>query len=350
MGFFSGIWKGIKKSVIDPIAKGIKSAARKVGKFMDKIGIVGQIGLMFILPGIGGLLSQGVGALAASANPLLAGLGNVLSTVGKFASTAGNAFKTVTNGITSFVKNMGEGFINQAATALGKDSLVFQAGPGTVTEGFGKWMQGVAEEARNITSPFSKVSGAVSGEVQTAYDKTFADPSETLTGTLRQSEAPSGPTFDSIFGEQSLDIPDLNVLKNDQPFGVDLDSTAITNVVDAESGGMKQFLSDTASYAFDTIKDVPQNIIDLGAETVTQGVVTRGAQSLGLAPTPADIVTNVTNVPQFNSAPVMVAYEQNGLNYGALPDNRLQFYATQNASVGDFGFNSFSQFARMRTI
>ena len=67
MGFFSKIFKGVKK-VFKKIGKGIKKVAMKVGKFMDKIGIVGQIALMFIPLGpiLGGLL-KGVGGIAARA-------------------------------------------------------------------------------------------------------------------------------------------------------------------------------------------------------------------------------------------------------------------------------------------
>ncbi len=55
MGFFSKIWKGLKKGV-KSIGKGIKSAFKKFGKFMNKIGIVGQIAMSFILPGLGEIL------------------------------------------------------------------------------------------------------------------------------------------------------------------------------------------------------------------------------------------------------------------------------------------------------
>tara|TARA_A100001015_G_C14884071_1_gene669622 strand:+ start:881 stop:1156 length:276 start_codon:yes stop_codon:yes gene_type:complete len=63
MGFFKKVFKGIKK-VFKKIGKGIKSAVKGIGKFMDKIGIVGQIGLMFIMPGIGELLAQGFNGAA----------------------------------------------------------------------------------------------------------------------------------------------------------------------------------------------------------------------------------------------------------------------------------------------
>ena len=49
MGIFSKIWKGIKKTV-KKVARGIKKVVKKVGKTFGKLGIVGQIGLMFLMP------------------------------------------------------------------------------------------------------------------------------------------------------------------------------------------------------------------------------------------------------------------------------------------------------------
>ena len=48
MGFFSKIFKGIKK-IVKKIGKGIKSAFKKFGKFMGKIGILGKVAMFFIM-------------------------------------------------------------------------------------------------------------------------------------------------------------------------------------------------------------------------------------------------------------------------------------------------------------
>ena len=53
MGFFKKLFRGVKK-VFKKVGKGIKKVVGKVGKFMNKIGIVGQIAMSFLLPGIGG--------------------------------------------------------------------------------------------------------------------------------------------------------------------------------------------------------------------------------------------------------------------------------------------------------
>ena len=65
MGFFSKIFKGIKKG-FKKIGKGIKSAFKSFGKFMGKIGILGQVAMMFILPAIGGALMKTAGSAFSS--------------------------------------------------------------------------------------------------------------------------------------------------------------------------------------------------------------------------------------------------------------------------------------------
>ena len=66
MGFFSKVWKGVKKG-FKKLFMPIKSVFKTVGKFMNKIGIVGQIAMMFIpIPGLGALMSSMGGALQTS--------------------------------------------------------------------------------------------------------------------------------------------------------------------------------------------------------------------------------------------------------------------------------------------
>jgi phage-related protein len=126
MGFFSGIWDSIKGAVRS-IGKTIKSAVTSVGKFVNKLGVVGQIGLMFVLPGIGGMMSKGFSALTSglvgSSSGILQGIGHVLSAAGKFGSTVGNVFKSVSDAVTGFVKTVGGGAVNSASTLLGSYDL-----------------------------------------------------------------------------------------------------------------------------------------------------------------------------------------------------------------------------------
>jgi hypothetical protein len=113
MGIFSKAWKSVKKGfkgAFKSISKGIKSAFKKFGKFMGKIGIVGQLALSFILPGVGGALMGKLGAGFGKLTGALAKGGKIAQAAGKvleagasFAKAGHSAFKTVTEGIGNFV-------------------------------------------------------------------------------------------------------------------------------------------------------------------------------------------------------------------------------------------------------
>lgn len=112
MGFFSKLWKGVKK-VFKKIGKAIKKVVKGVGKFVGKLGIVGQIGMMFFMPHVAGFLMKGLSGAAKAllgvtgkglGGSLARGLGAVLNGAHKFATTAGNVFSTVSEGVTQFAK------------------------------------------------------------------------------------------------------------------------------------------------------------------------------------------------------------------------------------------------------
>lgn len=121
MGFFKKIFKGVKKFV-KKIGRGIKKTFMKVGKFMNKIGIVGQIALSFILPGVGTMLGQtlsGLGTfgagLAQGTNVLAKAAGTIIKGAADAASWVGRTFRTVSSAVTNHV---GE-FAKTAASKLG---------------------------------------------------------------------------------------------------------------------------------------------------------------------------------------------------------------------------------------
>lgn len=98
MGFFSKIKKGFKK-VVSKIGKGIRKVTKKVGKFMGKMGIVGQIGLALVLPGIGSMLGGFAGTLMGSSSAIFRGAGQILNAAVNIGSKATSMFKSVTEGV-----------------------------------------------------------------------------------------------------------------------------------------------------------------------------------------------------------------------------------------------------------
>jgi hypothetical protein len=190
---FKAIKKGIKKlargikKVVKKIGKGIKSAFQKIGKFMGKIGIVGQIAMMFILPGIGSALSKGLskgwsaligksatmttagttatvtaGSGLLGGNAVMRGVGHVLQAAGNFVKVGHSAFKTVTGAVGSFVKEF-------AGTALkkipGMQKLMpsLQNAPDTFFQGkdsaWSKVSQKVITDGKALVADFNKAIG-----------------------------------------------------------------------------------------------------------------------------------------------------------------------------------------------
>ena len=140
MGFLKKIFKGVKK-VFKKIGKGIKKVAGKIGKFMGKIGIVGQIALSFLLPGIGAMLGKAAGAMMGSLNPIISGAGKFLNAAVKIGSKAGSLVKSVGEGVTKVIgKTIGAtitGFLKDVTggkldfvgdTFLGKDGSLLGDG------------------------------------------------------------------------------------------------------------------------------------------------------------------------------------------------------------------------------
>ena len=156
MGFFKKIFSGIGK-VFRKIGRGIKKGFAKFGKFMNKFGIVGQLAMMFIIPGIGGALMKGFGAMAGNMSALtgafqgmsgamgaiVKGAGAVMKAAHGFVQTGVNAFKTVTSGLMEFGK-----------TALNKIPGVSIKGASANFFGQNSVMEGITLDAKNILNPF----------------------------------------------------------------------------------------------------------------------------------------------------------------------------------------------------
>jgi hypothetical protein len=160
MGFLSKIGKGIK-SAFKKIGKGIKSAFKSVGKFMDKIGIVGQIGLSLLLPGIGAALSGmwgsvvgGLQAYSGVGASIVNGAGNFLARATEIASNITKPFTTITEG----VKNVVGETLKAGANALGVDTALLKAGETFSSEYLTNLGTSISEA--NLTSIGKQITGS----------------------------------------------------------------------------------------------------------------------------------------------------------------------------------------------
>ena len=103
---------GFLRKTVKKIGKAIKKVVKKVGKAFGKLGIVGQIGMMFLMPHLGAMWGN-IGTWAAKGSTVLQRAVGVIHRAG---TAVGNAYKTVTEAIgngfdrtKNFMK--GEGFV-----------------------------------------------------------------------------------------------------------------------------------------------------------------------------------------------------------------------------------------------
>ena len=185
MGIFKKIFKGVGK-VFKKIGRGVKKVFKKFGKFMGKIGIAGQIAMMFILPGVGAALMRGFGSMwtgvvgqtaaQATATSIGTAAGTSLTTTAsvdlatKAAAAAGKtaaqqvaagevakqvAIKAATKTATAGIR-AGTQAITQQATGMLASELAIVRGAGMV-------LQKGAQFASTISSGYQTVSQAVTG-------------------------------------------------------------------------------------------------------------------------------------------------------------------------------------------
>jgi hypothetical protein len=132
MGFFKKLFKGVKK-VFKKIGSGIKKAVGKVGKFMGKLGIVGQIGLGLLLPGIGSMMGTMFGNLAGSlmgstlgglGGAVVRGAGQVINAAVNIGTKASSMFSSITEGVFKVVGQVAGTTLNK----LGMTDVVGKMG------------------------------------------------------------------------------------------------------------------------------------------------------------------------------------------------------------------------------
>lgn len=392
MGFLSKIGKGIK-SAFKKIGKGIKSAFKSIGKFMDKIGIVGQIGLSLLLPGIGSALSGmwgsvvgGLQAYSGVGASIVNGAGNFLNAATNIASNITKPFTTITEG----VKNVVGETLKAGANALGLDKAAI-----TLGKKFGsQYLQdlGASISNANLTSIGNAFEEGVEGFLGSfsgggvdptgAFEKarleaTTASPAEIASITpptpqfadpdLATPDMPASMTEVKVTGKapDSLLSPDVDltpptvgdpsVVGNrklaiqaeasldsafDKEFNPDFtaaenkamrsgDFSPITKAADPES-----FIDKTMRLGREKLAELPERAMDKLGSTLTDIPSQYAKKLAGLSPDSTYTqVSYATVVPTIQEAPMV------GAPVGMDP---VQYVANNQQSMGlqPFGFNA----------
>ena len=180
MGILSKAWKSVKKTV-KKIGKGIKKTFMKVAGAIGKLGIVGQIGMMFLMPYATGALSSFFGAagkLATWSTKLLGNaglgskaLGHTLNLINKAGTFVGKVYSGVTETINGAIDKTGNflkgrGFVSTPVVDPNILSQGLNSGQSTLGDGAGKI---IGKDGIEVSSKLIGADGKVI--MDTGFDK-----------------------------------------------------------------------------------------------------------------------------------------------------------------------------------
>ena len=265
MGIFSKVWKGIKKAA-KKIAKGIKKVFKKVGAAIGKLGIVGQIGMMFLMPYAMGALGSFFGAtgkiatwgaklLGPNSGFLSKAVGHTLNAI----NTAGTFIGKVYTGITETISAAFDVVTGKGTWTDFTDSAksIFKA-PGEslklMDPTYVKNELKLAEEA-------AKASQTAITEVAADTTVTTETPVDTVTDTAEIiTETTVTPTDVYNVADQNI-INDINAYKER---GLENLADDLVTKLSPEGQEIYQRSLDTS-----TIVDTTTTGVDVGADVVS---------------------------------------------------------------------------------
>ena len=294
MGILSKAWKGIKKAV-KKVGKGIKKVFKKVTGAIGKLGIVGQIGMMFLMPYATSALGSFFGAsgkLATWSSNLLSktgigrqALGHGLNLINKAGTFAGNVYNSVSQTIgnavdrvTNFAK--GKGF----TLSEGRTSIFAKKTPESLTEVIdaGKTFDVTTSSPEEFTKKLMEGKGEFPGVTDVSSMLDAPD----LTGIVPEESMNLGKFFEADVKE-AFTMPKIQT------------GEAIEGLTDVSqfTKPVEPLLGKTKDATFmDTLKDIPgqvvegikdfdiQKAVDTGLEgAVTGAIKTTGGQGLAKA-------------------------------------------------------------------
>jgi len=364
VGFFKKIFKGIKK-VIKKVGKAIKGVFKKVGKFMGKIGIIGQIGLALVLPGIGQMLSAGL--VGATGTGGLAGALSGFGAVGKaaagfikgavnIASRTSNFFSSITDGVT---KVLGE-TVGAAAKSLGVTPESF-IGKGLekvgIEVGSASW-DGVWKKTQ--TAFTDAIAAGKNIFVPTADPSAVAGMIESTTTQVQeglQSQIDAATSFDvtSPAGEVITTAPNLDafgpvgeidgiiyeagpppsLLGAPTTQAAPMPSAAPETITGKITEGAKTLYEQGVERAKEAIVDAPRQVVQAG--------VTKAMQVAGLTTVP-EYSTNVTNI----AVPTIDMGSTTDIGYGLTTPSLQTYYDTYGANY--INSNPYGQVAQLYDV
>jgi len=292
--FLKKIGKGLKKAV-KSIGKGIKKVVGKIGAAIGKLGVIGQIGMMFLMPyAMSGLSSffGSVGTKIATwstklmgpgAGAVSKGFGKFLGAIHKAGSMAVNAYNTVTTAIGNGVDRVGNFFKGEGFTLSADRASVFGTSASSPVTGTPTVTADSVELPTGTTRPTGTPTVTSSGsEIASTTTMPPSGIDSTLTGDVAQFET-------NLY--QKPNVPDL--------LGVTPPKAPVYN---AASQTVGEYLADLPGKVVGGVKDafadpgqLAQDAVESGIQSgVGSGIANRVASSI-MGDPPVQKVQQITD-------------------------------------------------------
>lgn len=289
MGFFKKIFKGIKK-VVKKIGKGIKKVAGKIGKAFGKLGVVGQLGMMFLMPhmmsGLG-TFWQGFGGFASKLANSQGVVGQLFGKTLSAIHTAGSMVGKVYTGVTDTISSAFDVVTGKGTVADLGDSVK-------------SIFKGPADTLRASFTPKPTLDAKAIGDAAMKDITEFKLPS--IQETLDSFKAPSDLATNiqkSLDSTSLLDKPKISLDLGD--IGTGIQKEVATNVAEETIG---QKIKGYATGQLENIKtavkdfDAGEQIVGSLTSGITEGVKQVGYEGIvGKRPTPDTNFTNISLAP-----------------------------------------------------
>lgn len=272
MGFLSKLWKGVKKT-FKKVGKAIKKGVQKVGKFMDKIGIVGQIGLSLIMPGIGGMLGKWAGSMLAyqgAGAGIVNAAGTVLNAAVNVGSKVSSVFSTVTEGVTNVLGEVAGATLNE----IGLGDVVTDMGWNIKNKAFS-----------DITKAATTAFDATKATVGDLFSKS------TLTATNKFAQQAAAEAVTEVATEVTtealspveVEVPNIVTPETVTP---DIASTPPPSLLDQGVEAIKELPGKVGQAALDKIESAPEDIVKYGTDLVKDIATEKAYEAAGIDRTP----------------------------------------------------------------
>ena len=263
MGLLSKIFGGIKK-VIRKIGGGIKRLVKKIGGAFGKLGILGHIGMMFLmpyLPGWWGTMGEWATRLAKGTGMAGKAFGHVMRGVYHAGKAVGTVYRGVTEAISGSMKWLG----NKANVMFGGEAMRF----GDPWKGLENWKGSVEDWGKE----------GWTGKSPKAPDLSeIIDPSTTK--DIYGKDMPEWAQRAGVDSTKDIYGKEIDYLSTTDVGGVDL--TDVTGIGTDKVAGGQNLLDRAKDFGSDFVANVKEDLSAQGlADAATEGVTGAITQGIG---------------------------------------------------------------------